>query len=89
MALVASYEENVRRGELEVVMHKAELVKKSSPVARAIAAGATAARNFGGKEVHSREEELRPSSLESLLCHRSCELQLRQLQSLGRLEKIS
>ncbi len=50
MALVASYEENVRRGELEVVMHKAELVKKSSPVARAIAAGATAARNFGGKE---------------------------------------
>ncbi len=50
MALVASYEENVRRGELEVVMHKAELVKKASPVARAIAAGATAARNFGGKE---------------------------------------
>jgi biopolymer transport protein ExbB len=50
MALVASYEENVRRGELEVVMHKAEIVKNSSPVARAIAAGATAARNFGGKE---------------------------------------
>lgn len=50
MNLVHSYEENVRRGELEVVMHKAELVKTSSPVARAIAAGATAARNFGGKE---------------------------------------
>lgn len=50
MALVATYEENVRRGELEVVMHKAELVKKTSPVARAIAAGATAARSFGGKE---------------------------------------
>ena len=50
MALVNSYEENVRRGEFEVVMNKAELVKASSPVARAIAAGATAARNFGGKE---------------------------------------
>ena len=50
MELVKSYEDNVRRGELEVVMSKAELVKTSSPVARAIAAGAAAARNFGGKE---------------------------------------
>lgn len=50
MDLVRSYEDNVRRGEFEAVMHKAELVKMSSPVARAIAAGATAARNFGGKE---------------------------------------
>lgn len=50
MALVTSYEENVRRGEFETVMNKAELMKASSPVARAIAAGATAARNFGGKE---------------------------------------
>ena len=50
MGLVASYEDNVRRGEIEAVMHKAELVKTSSPVARAIAAGATAARSFGGKE---------------------------------------
>ena len=50
MALVSSYEDNVRRGEFEAVMHKAELMKASSPVARAIAAGATAARNCGGKE---------------------------------------
>ena len=50
MNLVKSYEDNVRRGEFEAVMSKAEQAKESSPVARAIAAGATAARNFGGKE---------------------------------------
>lgn len=50
MDLVKSYEENVRRGEFEIVMQKAEAAKATSPVARAIAAGATAARNFGGKE---------------------------------------
>ncbi len=50
MDLVKTYEDNVRRGELDVVISKAELVKTSSPVARAIAAGAVAARNFGGKE---------------------------------------
>lgn len=50
MDLVKSFEENVRRGEFEIVMQKAEAAKATSPVARAIAAGATAARNFGGKE---------------------------------------
>ena len=50
MELVKSFEENVRRGEFEIVMQKAEAAKATSPVARAIAAGATAARNFGGKE---------------------------------------
>lgn len=50
MNLVAAYEDNVRRGELDVVIHKAEAAKATSPVARAIAAGAVVARNFGGKE---------------------------------------
>lgn len=50
MALVSGFEDNVRRGELEVVMQKAEAAKATSPVARAIAAGAVVAKNFGGKE---------------------------------------
>ncbi|MDX9730357.1 MAG: MotA/TolQ/ExbB proton channel family protein [Bdellovibrionales bacterium] len=50
VALVNSFEENVRRGEFDVVMQKAEAAKATSPVARAVAAGAAAARNFGGRE---------------------------------------
>ncbi len=50
MALVAAYEDNVRRGEIYTVIQKAEAAKATSPVARAISAGAVVARNFGGKE---------------------------------------
>lgn len=59
VSLVGAYEENVRRGELDIVMAKAEAAKATSSVARAIAAGATAARNFGGKdEIQGKMDEV-------------------------------
>jgi biopolymer transport protein ExbB/TolQ len=48
--IVASFEDNVRRGELDVVIQKAQNVEMKSPVARAIVAGAKAAKFLGGKE---------------------------------------
>lgn len=45
-----TFEDNVRRGELDVVITKAQAAKGVHPVAGAIAAGATVALNFGGKE---------------------------------------
>lgn len=50
MAFVATFEDSVRRGEMEAVVQKAEAAKATSPVARAIAAGAVVARSFGGRE---------------------------------------
>jgi biopolymer transport protein ExbB len=50
MEFVGTFEDSVRRGELDSVLSKAENAKSTSPVARAIAAGAKVARSFGGKE---------------------------------------
>ena len=47
---VKGFEDNIRRGEMEVVISKAQAGRDSYPVARAIAAGAQAAVGFGGKE---------------------------------------
>lgn len=44
------FEESIRRGEMDNVISKAQAHVSANPVARAIAAGALAARNFGGKE---------------------------------------
>lgn len=48
--VVAGFEDNVRRGELDIVMQKARARENTSPVARAIVAGASAAQFLGGKE---------------------------------------
>lgn len=48
--LAMTYEESIRRGEMDAVISKSQAAMATNPVARAIAAGATAARNLGGKE---------------------------------------
>lgn len=50
MALMNTFEDAARRGELDQVIVKAEAAKENSPVARAMTAGAKVARAFGGKE---------------------------------------
>ncbi|KYG61602.1 gliding motility protein [Bdellovibrio bacteriovorus] len=44
------FEESIRRGEMDQVITKAQAASAQNPVARAIAAGAFAAKNLGGKE---------------------------------------
>ncbi len=44
------FEEPIRRGEMDQVIAKAQAAASQFPVARAIVAGAQAARNLGGKE---------------------------------------
>lgn len=43
-------EDNIRRGELDQVISKSQAAANEEPVARAILAGAHAAKNLGGKE---------------------------------------
>lgn len=50
MKFVTMFEDNIRRGEMDAVVSKAQANREQHPVARAIAAGAQAAQNFGGKE---------------------------------------
>jgi biopolymer transport protein ExbB len=50
LEFVNGFEENIRRGEMERVIEKAETAREVHPVARAVSAGAKAAMNFGGKE---------------------------------------
>lgn len=49
-AVVAGFEDNVRRGELDAVIQKAQAIEATSPVARAVVAGTKAAKFLGGKE---------------------------------------
>ena len=49
-AVVAGFEDNVRRGELDAVIQKAQAQEAMNPVARAMVAGAKAAKFLGGKE---------------------------------------
>ncbi|MBC7420616.1 MAG: MotA/TolQ/ExbB proton channel family protein [Bdellovibrio sp.] len=58
-ALAVSFEESIRRGEMDAVVSKAQAAQPTNPVARAIAAGALAARNMGGKEeIQSKMDEV-------------------------------
>jgi biopolymer transport protein ExbB/TolQ len=47
---VGGLEEPIRRGEIDRVITQAEAARAQHPVARAVIAGAQAAKNFGGKE---------------------------------------
>lgn len=59
MNYVLGLEDNIRRGEMDAVFKKAESAKATVPVARAIAAGAAVAKNFGGKdEVQGKMDEV-------------------------------
>lgn len=48
--LALGFEEAIRRGEMDTVISKAQAQASTNPVARAIVAGAVAAKNLGGKE---------------------------------------
>ncbi len=53
------FEESIRRGEMDAVIAKAQSQGSENPVARAIAAGALAARNLGGKdEIQGKMDEV-------------------------------
>lgn len=49
-SVIAGFEDNVRRGELDAVIQKAQALEATSPVAKAVVAGAKAAKFLGGKE---------------------------------------
>ncbi len=58
-AVALSFEENIRRGEMDNLISKAQALMATEPVARAAAAGAIAARNFGGKdEIQGKMDEV-------------------------------
>lgn len=50
LAYAASFEDNIRRGEMEAVESRAQKTSAENPLGQAIAAGAHAARMMGGKE---------------------------------------
>ncbi len=59
LGFVTSFEDNIRRGEMDAVVSKAQAARDSHPVARAIQAGAQAAQNFGGKdEIQGKMDEV-------------------------------
>lgn len=59
MEIAASFEDNIRRGEMDVVVNRAQAASGANAVARAIVAGAQAARNFGGKdEIQGKMDEV-------------------------------
>ena len=49
-AVAATFEDNIRRGELASVIKKTEGMQMTTPIARVTMAGAKAAQNMGGKE---------------------------------------
>jgi biopolymer transport protein ExbB len=56
---VAGFEENIRRGEIDRVINKAQTDTAAEPVARAVLAGAQAASNFGGRdEIQGKMDEV-------------------------------
>ena len=57
--VAAGLEESIRRGELDAVLTKAQSLAANNPVARAAIAGATAAKNLGGKdEIQGKMDEV-------------------------------
>ena len=57
-AVAASFEDNIRRGELDTVIQKAS-AGAQGPIARAAIAGAKAAKNLGGKdEIQGKMDEV-------------------------------
>lgn len=58
-AVVAGFEEGIRRGEIGGVIEKALALESTQPVARAVLAGAKAAKHLGGKdEIQGKMDEV-------------------------------
>ena len=59
LKFVTTFEDNIRRGEMDAVVSKAQAAREVHPVARAVLAGAQAAQNFGGKdEIQGKMDEV-------------------------------
>jgi biopolymer transport protein ExbB/TolQ len=59
MSVVSGFEDGIRRGEIDVVIARAQTAGTTEPVARAIVAGAQAAAGFGGKdEIQGKMDEV-------------------------------
>jgi biopolymer transport protein ExbB/TolQ len=59
VATAAGFEESIRRGEIDTVINKAKTLAPQSAVARAVLAGATAAKYLGGKdEIQGKMDEV-------------------------------
>ncbi|MFS4460143.1 MotA/TolQ/ExbB proton channel family protein [Bdellovibrio sp. HCB2-146] len=58
-SIALGFEENIRRGEMDNLISKAQAMMAQNPVARAVAAGGIAAKNFGGKdEIQGKMDEV-------------------------------
>jgi len=59
IAFAETFEDGIRRGELEPVMNKAQAGMTENPLAAAVVAGVRAAKNFGGKdEIQGKMDEV-------------------------------
>jgi biopolymer transport protein ExbB len=59
LTVVASFEDGIRRGEIDVVIARAQAAGQNEPVARALTAGAQAAAGFGGRdEIQGKMDEV-------------------------------
>jgi biopolymer transport protein ExbB len=59
LAFVAAFEDNIRRGEIDIVLSKAQAARDQHAIARAVSAGAQAAQDFGGKdEIQGKMDEV-------------------------------
>lgn len=59
LEFVQTYEDNIRRGEMDAVLSKAQATREAHPISRAVHAGALAAQNFGGKdEIQGKMDEV-------------------------------
>ncbi|MEK7356044.1 MAG: MotA/TolQ/ExbB proton channel family protein, partial [Bdellovibrionota bacterium] len=59
LEFVTTYEDNIRRGEMDSVLTKAQATRDAHPISRAVHAGAVAAQNFGGKdEIQGKMDEV-------------------------------
>src|SRR5262245_50458145 len=59
LQFVDSFEDGIRRGEIESVINKAQTASTEHAVAKAVVAGAKAAANFGGKdEIQGKMDEV-------------------------------
>ncbi len=57
--IAASFEGNIRKGDLDTVIREAKAQETSAPIARAALAGATAAKFMGGKdEIQAKMDEV-------------------------------
>ena len=59
MPLAESFEDDIRRGNLQQVFQKAKSLEETSPLARSVAAGTQAAMNLGGvDEIRGKMDEV-------------------------------